>query len=206
MFPLQVLFLVKLFRCFIMVASSGSSKVSNGSRRKEKRVKPANIIEETADISEKRAKRGLLGLLTRVELESYVAFYLLIDALAKHRDFTTDLDNYIDDWISSVNNQSGSSTWKFNKVLQEWALKNWQSKSSVPTTLFKKLLPYFDSIRGSARDRLLEIAERLSTTEIAVRQQQQEATDEAQQQQNKLSTKISQSRAKKIIAFLSDGQ
>lgn len=116
------------------------------------------------------------------------------------------MDNYIDDWVNSVNDQSASSTWKFNKVLQEWALKNWQFKESVPTSLFKKLLPYFDSIRGSGRDRLLEIAQRLSTAEIIEQQQQPKVADETPQVKNEIVTKLSQSRAKKIIAFLTDGQ
>ena len=75
------------------------------------------------------------------------------------RDFSTDLLSYISSW----NYRETSGQWKFNKILQTWALDNCFEKQRVDAALFKALIPYLLSIKGSAVDRLLARAEEIIT-------------------------------------------
>jgi WKF domain len=75
------------------------------------------------------------------------------------RDFSTDLLGYISSW----NYRETSGQWKFNKILQTWALDNCFEKQRVDAVLFKALIPYLLSIKGSAVDRLLARAEEIIT-------------------------------------------
>jgi hypothetical protein len=50
----------------------------------------------------------------------------------KRRDFGTDLIGYISSW-----NYRESAPWKFNKILQTWALDNCYDKKKIDTSLFK---------------------------------------------------------------------
>lgn len=75
------------------------------------------------------------------------------------RDFSTDLLSYISSW----NYRETSGQWKFNKILQTWALDNCFEKQRVDAVLFKALIPYLLSIKGSAVDRLLARAEEIIT-------------------------------------------
>lgn len=75
------------------------------------------------------------------------------------RDFSTDLLSYLSSW----NYRETSGQWKFNKILQTWALDNCFEKQKVDAVLFKALIPYLLSIKGSAVDRLLARAEEIIT-------------------------------------------
>ena len=75
---------------------------------------------------------------------------------SKSRDFSTDLLHYLSQW-SHKDDVVGA--WKFNKILQNWALEQCFDDSSINADLFTMLLPYLASIQGSALKRLLERAE-----------------------------------------------
>ena len=80
-------------------------------------------------------------------------------AVQPRRDFSTDLMGYISSW----NYRETSGLWKFNKILQTWALDNCYDKKRIDATLFKSLMPYLLSIKGNAVDRLLVRAEEIIT-------------------------------------------
>ena len=69
-----------------------------------------------------------------------------------HRDFATDLRSYIESW----RNRNTEGTWKFNKVLQTWALDNILSCDKINKPLFKLTCEYVMSVQGAARERLLQ--------------------------------------------------
>ena len=72
------------------------------------------------------------------------------------RDFSTDLLNYLSQWSHK---EEVAGAWKFNKILQNWALEQCFDEISINADLFTRLLPYLASIQGSALDRLLKRAE-----------------------------------------------
>lgn len=81
----------------------------------------------------------------------------------KVRDFASDLKLYLDQWQAhqrAVQAQDAQalqySPWKFNKVLQAWALEHCIEKDRLPLDLFKQLLLYIATVRGGARERLRE--------------------------------------------------
>lgn len=71
----------------------------------------------------------------------------------RQRDFSNDLEDYLQRW---ERREAEGSNWKFNKVLQAWAIANCTRDDKVPVKVFKKLLPYLNSVHGGARDRLKE--------------------------------------------------
>jgi WKF domain len=82
-----------------------------------------------------------------------------VPVVQPRRDFSTDLLGYISSW----NYRETSGQWKFNKILQTWALDNCFDKQRIDAALFKALIPYLLSIKGSAVDRLLARAEEIIT-------------------------------------------
>jgi hypothetical protein len=42
-------------------------------------------------------------------------------------------------------------SWKFNKVLQAWALSNAFDENKIDADLFKQLCPYLESVQGESR-------------------------------------------------------
>lgn len=81
----------------------------------------------------------------------------------KNRDFPTDLEEYLRLW--SLRDENGSN-WKFNKILQAWALENCFNKEKVNTKLLKILLPYISTVRGGAVDRLNQRVAQILSTDI----------------------------------------
>jgi len=73
----------------------------------------------------------------------------------KARDFSGDLSNYLVLWKQSKLT-SNPSLWKFNKVLQEWALLHCLDEEKIPSNVFKVLLPYISTVKGSSNARLVE--------------------------------------------------
>lgn len=71
------------------------------------------------------------------------------------RDFQTDLSNYVTLWATN------KVEWKFNKILQNYALEHCLDKDKIGKLVFRPLLPYIGSIQGGARDRLLARMETL---------------------------------------------
>lgn len=69
------------------------------------------------------------------------------------RPFEQDLEIYLDNWEAHM---EGTGTWKFNKVLQTWAINNCLDKAEISTDLFKKLIPYLCTVQGGAKERLKE--------------------------------------------------
>lgn len=73
---------------------------------------------------------------------------------SKVRDYSNDLKEYLSMW--RVREETGQ--WKFNKVLQAWALDNCFEKDKIDAALFKELIPYILTVKGAALDRLSELA------------------------------------------------
>lgn len=74
-------------------------------------------------------------------------------SIRQPRDFVSDLKSYLQAW-----KLRDSHDWKFNKVLQTWALQNCFEKHKIDSKLFKELLPYIMSIQGAAMERLMVIS------------------------------------------------
>lgn len=92
------------------------------------------------------------------------------DVNERHRrDFVSDLSDYLQAWDENrrivASNSSSSDQenkkWKFNKVLQEWALQHCLDKQRISSDLFKHLTPYLLTIQGKAKDRLIERLEEI---------------------------------------------
>ena len=69
-------------------------------------------------------------------------------AQSSSRDFENDLVAYVTMW------KDYKSSWKFNKILQTYALQHCLDKIKIGKNTFRVLLPYLASIQGGARDRL----------------------------------------------------
>ena len=74
---------------------------------------------------------------------------------SKTRNFEQDLEQYLLMWVRKCANEENE--WKFNKVLQAWALDNWYNKKVLSGKTFKLLLPYTATVRGAALDRLASL-------------------------------------------------
>eukprot|EP01031_Cornospumella_fuschlensis_P030268 gene30268-36577_t len=74
----------------------------------------------------------------------------------KGRDFSSDLKDYLKAWKKR---ESGDSQWKFNKVLQVWAISNCLNDKKIDDPLLKRLIPYLQSVQGGARDRMVQMLE-----------------------------------------------
>jgi hypothetical protein len=70
-----------------------------------------------------------------------------------HEDFENELRDYLAKWTAR---QLGGDDegWKFNKVVQTWALDNCFDKKKIDSKLFKSLLPYIRTVKGAALNRL----------------------------------------------------
>lgn len=70
------------------------------------------------------------------------------------REFSEDLKQYLISWQSREDGQ-----WKFNKIIQAWALEHCMVKEKIDSKLFKMLLPYILTVKGAALKRLMESVE-----------------------------------------------
>lgn len=100
---------------------------------------------------------------------------------SKSRDFSGDLGTYVLAWKGD----RAVTGWKFNKILQNWALAECLNGDAISKDLFHVLLPYLVSVQGGARDRLLERCDKLT----AAHDEQTDATTEVK-------------RARKVVAKL----
>ena len=122
---------------------SPSKIVTNDKKQKQNKPKEdAKDIKETSPVEEE---------IKAVQPKEPV--------VQQRRDFSTDLMGYISSW----NYRETSGQWKFNKILQTWALDHCFDKKKIDPTLFKALMPYLLSIKGNAVDRLLVRAEEIIT-------------------------------------------
>jgi hypothetical protein len=80
----------------------------------------------------------------------------------KNRDFSADFEEYLELW---ERREEDGSEWKFNKVLQAWALDNCFRKKKIEATLFKSLIPYLLTVQGGAADRLTTRAASILSTD-----------------------------------------
>lgn len=78
----------------------------------------------------------------------------------KNRDFSSDLSEYLRTW------RTNKTEWKFNKVLQVWALESCFTKDLIDKNLFHDLLPYIGTVMGFARTRLIERANEFIASEV----------------------------------------
>lgn len=65
------------------------------------------------------------------------------------RDFSGDLETYLSSWYS----RGEQGNWKFNKLIQNWALDNCFDVRKIDQDLFKQLLPYILTVQGGAIER-----------------------------------------------------
>ncbi len=82
--------------------------------------------------------------------------------VGKVRDFSNDLREYLQMWRTREEN----GIWKFNKVLQAWALDNLFEKDKIDQVLFKELIPYVLTVKGAALDRLSKATMDIITQKI----------------------------------------
>lgn len=69
-------------------------------------------------------------------------------------------------YISSWNYREVAGGWKFNKVLQTWALDNIFDVENIDIALFDALVPYVVTMKGASVDRLLASAEEIITEDV----------------------------------------
>ncbi|RYH18826.1 DUF2373 domain-containing protein [archaeon] len=74
----------------------------------------------------------------------------------KGRDFSSDLKDYLKAWKKR---DISDSDWKFNKVLQVWAIAHCLNDKRIDDILLKRLIPYLQSVQGGARDRMIQMLE-----------------------------------------------
>lgn len=98
------------------------------------------------------------------------------EPIVQHRrDFSSDLMGYISSW----NYRETSGAWKFNKILQTWALDNCYDREKIDASVFKALVPYLLSIKGSAVDRLLAKAEEIITKCCEDEEEEEQSLEDA---------------------------
>ena len=66
-------------------------------------------------------------------------------------------------YISAWNYREVAGGWKFNKVLQTWAIENIFDAEKIDIALYEALVPYIITIKGASVDRLLAKAEEIIT-------------------------------------------
>ena len=124
-------------------AAKTSNKPSKGpatkAGSKKPLAKPATDPAPTVSKAQKRNKKKKQGGQQKVGTGN----------AASGRDFSTDLEAYCTQWAQA------RESWRFNKVLQTWALEHCMDRARISKTLFKTLLPYLASIQGGAKERLL---------------------------------------------------
>lgn len=79
-------------------------------------------------------------------------------AVADHqskRDFLSDLSLYLESWKNHTVDHN-SSTWKFNKILQEWALQHCLEEDRIPNKMFRLLMEYILTVKGASKTRLVD--------------------------------------------------
>ena len=70
------------------------------------------------------------------------------------RNYVQELLEYVEAW----ERRDQGSGWKFNKVLQNWAIDNVFDRKIVKKDALKPLLRYLKTVQGSARQRIVERA------------------------------------------------
>lgn len=70
------------------------------------------------------------------------------------RNYEQELMEYVQSW----ERREEGSGWKFNKVLQNWAIDNVFDRSLIKKDSLKPTLRYLKSVEGSARQRIIDKA------------------------------------------------
>jgi len=95
--------------------------------------------------------------------DGYMADSMLCFTEPKGRDFSGDLKEYLEGWENKT-----TVTWKFNKVLQAWALSNTFDNSKIDAELFKQLCPYLVSVQGNSRLHIYMLCKMFSSRGISI--------------------------------------
>ena len=82
-------------------------------------------------------------------------------------------------YISSWNYREVAGGWKFNKVLQTWAIDNIFDVEKIDIVLFDALVPYVISIKGASVDRLLANAEEIITEDVKDKETSDKVNDKS---------------------------
>jgi len=127
-----------------LVGKMGGNKVA---RRQNNNKRPLVVGDNRKGEKEKGGKAGTLVEKKKKEEEEEQQQPPAVER--ERRDFAGDLNAYLASWSHDKQN------WKFSKVLQTWALENLLDKRRIDKELFRKFLPYAESIQGAARERLL---------------------------------------------------
>jgi hypothetical protein len=155
-------------------------------------------IEEKNKNASKKAKKSSRKKLSVLEVNTALNSASTTDPSpvikatnSKSRDFQSDLVEYLSNW-----ERKDSIPWKFNKVLQAWALTNVFEKEKINSAAFKQLCPYLKTVQGGAKTRLLEEANQiLSKAESQI--------DGAEEEEGGVSEKVLK-RAIKLKKLLED--
>jgi hypothetical protein len=133
-------------------SSEASSNEEDGSEEKPTRQKKSNKQLKKQKQKRKELKKKKKELKKKQQEESGET------PIQKHRDFSTDLTEYLQSWeeTQAASSSSSDKSWKFNKVLQEWSLQHCLEKQMISSELFKKLTPYLLTVQGKAKERLTE--------------------------------------------------
>jgi hypothetical protein len=132
-------------------SSEATSNEDDGSEENRTRQKKSNKQLKKQKQKRKEMKKKKKEVKRKKQEESGVT------PIQKHRDFSTDLTEYLQSWEESqAASSSSEKSWKFNKVLQEWSLQHCLEKQMISSELFKKLTPYLLTVQGKAKERLTE--------------------------------------------------
>ena len=82
-------------------------------------------------------------------------------------------------YISSWNYREVAGGWKFNKVLQTWAIDNIFDIEKVDIVLFDALVPYVITMKGASVDRLFANAEEIITENVKDKETSDEVNDKS---------------------------
>jgi hypothetical protein len=115
------------------------------------------------------------------------------------RDFVSDLRDYLDLWETR-----NDTNWKFNKVIQAWALENCFDASKIDDDLFQQLFPYILSVIGVAQNRLRDRCVTLLREQSILDTKQSESADpQGDREEEKVNLRLKENqRAKRISRAL----
>lgn len=126
---------------------------------KKQRKRKLNRFKDKGDVTDSAKETAVVDLETsavvgEVEIarEDVSTADRVVVNEKKRRTFAGDLKIYLELWKE----KERGSGWKFNKILQAWAVQNMLDEDKIDSALFKLLIPYVLTIKGGALTRLTE--------------------------------------------------
>lgn len=153
-----------------------------------------------------KKKKGLKKLQEIQEQKNEEGTTSSVEKNDRHRDFATDLTEYLSRWrqhqLSGTASTSSEPIWKFNKVLQEWALQHCLDKQYVSSDLFKNLIPYILTVQGKAKNRFMTKLEEINNQEGP--QEPQTDNDDSNADTEALLLSIAKKRASRLLKLVAN--